>query len=49
MRRQDKFVDARHAKAFRDLNQAVALERNGLWAEADSAYARVIKEKSTIF
>jgi predicted O-linked N-acetylglucosamine transferase (SPINDLY family) len=49
MRPQDRFADARHAKAFRDLNQAVALERNGLWAEADRAYARMIKKNPQYF
>jgi len=41
--------DAQHAKAFRDLDQAVALERSGLLAEADSACARVIHKNPQYF
>jgi tetratricopeptide (TPR) repeat protein len=49
MKPQDRFADARHAKAFRDLNQAVALERTGLLAEAESAYAKVIENNPKYF
>ena len=49
MKPQDRFTDARHAKAFRDLNQAVALERTGLLAEAESAYAKVIESNPQYF
>ena len=41
--------DAQHAKAFRDLDQAVALEHNELLAETDSACARVIHKNPQHF
>ena len=49
MKPQDRFTNARHAKAFRKLDQAVALERNGSLAEADSAYADVIRSNPQYF
>jgi predicted O-linked N-acetylglucosamine transferase (SPINDLY family) len=49
MKPQDRFTDVRHAKAFRDLDHAVALERNGMLVQADSAYATVIANNPQYF
>jgi protein O-GlcNAc transferase len=46
---QDRFANAQHAKAFRGLDQAVALERNGFVSEADNAYADVIRKNPQYF
>jgi protein O-GlcNAc transferase len=49
MKPQDQFTDAQRARAFRDLDQAVALERTGLLAQADMAYAKVIESNPQYF
>jgi tetratricopeptide (TPR) repeat protein len=39
----------KQAKAFRDLERAVALERSGMNREADSAYARIVRKNPDYF
>jgi hypothetical protein len=42
-------TDPRFLKAFRDLEQAVSLQRQGHFAEAEKMYSRVIKKNPEYF
>ena len=47
--RDSPFVDPRLLKAFRDLEQAVSYQRQGLFDEAEKTYARVVKKNPEYF
>jgi tetratricopeptide (TPR) repeat protein len=49
MVQRSPFADPRFLKALRGLEEAVALQRSGRTAEADAAFARVVKKNPHYF